>query len=77
MIQMNTRALVRLSPSDVALRRDYVCRGLYNWPYTNWSVATNPCSLHVQINTIIIAYECPISPRNSCKIPILLSGVEH
>ena len=43
----NTRALICLSPSDVTLRRDWVHPGLHNWPFGNWSVATNPCSIHL------------------------------
>ena len=30
-----------------------MCPGLYNVPYGNWSVATDPCSPHNNINILI------------------------
>ena len=39
--------LIGLSSSDVTLRPDTACPGLYNGSYGNWFVATNPCSILV------------------------------
>ena len=50
----NTRALIRLSPSDVTLRQDWVHLGLYNRPHGNWSVETNPCSIHLRLGPNIL-----------------------
>ena len=50
-----------LSPGDATLWQDYVCPGLYNGSYGNWSVATNPCSIHLKglyIVPIILRYQC-------------------
>ena len=50
-----------LSPGDATLWQDYVCPGLYNGSYGNWSVATNPCSIHLKglyIVPMILRYQC-------------------
>ena len=57
------------SPSDVTLRQDQVCGGLYNGPYGNWSVATTPCFLHLSlkpISSIYLRFKQTPFIQNSC-----------
>ena len=50
------RALsICLRTSNIPLRQDYVCLGLNNGPYGNWSVATNPCSNHLRFSALSIS----------------------
>ena len=35
-----------------------MCPGLYNGPFGNWRVATNPCSIHLRANAVL--EKCPI-----------------